>query len=77
MRSESLYGWDPASLDFDLADLDEKRFAERNAFAPSRSWGSEPPTFSTGRVFLHPDQRQMRMPLVFRMVRHVIWVSAT
>lgn len=33
---------------------------------------AESGTFSPGRVFFHPDQRQMRMPLVFRMVRHVI-----
>ena len=62
----------PPGFGFDLVNFVQKYFAKSRALTACRSWRAESGTFSAGRVFLHPHQRQMRMPLVFRMVRHVI-----
>jgi hypothetical protein len=72
MRSEPLDGRGPPRFGLDLVNFVLKQPAKRSALAARGSRRSKSRTFSTGRVFFHPDQRQMRIPLVLRMVRHVI-----
>jgi hypothetical protein len=72
MRSEPLDRGDSSTFRFDLSDLVKKLLAECGSLTTSGSRWRKGLAFSAGRVFFHPDQRQMRMPLVLRMVRHVI-----
>ena len=72
MRSESLNCRNALCFRGDLPQLVQKLLAECGTLAAGRSGLRKGLALSPGRVFLHPDQRQMRMPLVFRMVRHVI-----
>jgi hypothetical protein len=71
MWGKALDCWNAARFGFDLFGPGEERFPELGPATTIGPGRSKAQTFSTGWISFHPDQRQVRMPLIFRMVWHV------